>query len=183
MFPELDEIGKVRKKLGLTQSDLARIANVSQSTIAKIENGLMEPSYTITKKIFLALEKERAKKEKNKVANEISTKKIISVTPEDSVKKAVKLMNAYAISQLPVIEEGRVVGGISESNLISKFETLSRRDLKVEEVMGDPFPLIPEDTPVKILKALLEKFPAVLTVRKGEITGIVTKSDLLNLIR
>ena len=39
MLPSLDEIAKKRKMLGLTQKELARMAGVSQSSIAKIESG------------------------------------------------------------------------------------------------------------------------------------------------
>ena len=52
MFPKLNEISKKRKILGLTQSELAKLAGVSQSLIAKLESGKIEPSYTKVKTIF-----------------------------------------------------------------------------------------------------------------------------------
>ena len=52
---ELDEIKKIRKKIGLTQTGLANRAGVSQSLIAKIESGRIDPTYTKTQKIFAAL--------------------------------------------------------------------------------------------------------------------------------
>ena len=41
--------------MGLTQTDLAKKANVSQSLIAKIESGKIDPTFTKTKKIFETL--------------------------------------------------------------------------------------------------------------------------------
>ncbi|MFQ5647816.1 MAG: helix-turn-helix transcriptional regulator, partial [Candidatus Aenigmatarchaeota archaeon] len=41
---EITEIRKIRKKLGLTQSQLAQEARVSQSLIAKIEAGKLDPT-------------------------------------------------------------------------------------------------------------------------------------------
>ena len=52
---ELEEIKKIRKKLELTQTELADRAGVSQSLIAKIEAGRIDPTYSKTKKIFAAL--------------------------------------------------------------------------------------------------------------------------------
>ena len=47
MFPNISEIKKRRKKLEITQTQLAVHANVSQSMIAKIESNMIEPSYAI----------------------------------------------------------------------------------------------------------------------------------------
>ena len=52
MLPEIDEIQRKRKSLGLTQKELAALVNVSQSLIAKIETKKVNPSYRIVKKIF-----------------------------------------------------------------------------------------------------------------------------------
>jgi len=46
-----------RKELGLTQSKLAASAGVSQSIIAKIEAGSVDPSYSVVQRLFSALER------------------------------------------------------------------------------------------------------------------------------
>ena len=61
MLPSLDEIAKKRKMLGLTQKELARMAGVSQSSIAKIESGKIDPSYNKVKAIFDVLERMETK--------------------------------------------------------------------------------------------------------------------------
>ena len=58
MLPELDGIPRLRKGLGLTQTALAALAGVSQSTVVKIEKGQMSPSYDIVRRIMNALESE-----------------------------------------------------------------------------------------------------------------------------
>ena len=52
MLPTLEIIPDRRRKLGLTQSQLASLAGVSQSYIAKLEAGKIEPSYIKIKSIF-----------------------------------------------------------------------------------------------------------------------------------
>ena len=56
MSYELKDIKDIRKKFNLTQSDLAKKADVSQSLIAKIEAGRLDPTYSNAQKIFEALD-------------------------------------------------------------------------------------------------------------------------------
>ncbi|MBU4502216.1 MAG: helix-turn-helix domain-containing protein, partial [Nanoarchaeota archaeon] len=48
----LEEIKIRRNKIGLTQTQLARLAGVSQSLIAKIESKKIDPTFSKTKSIF-----------------------------------------------------------------------------------------------------------------------------------
>jgi predicted transcriptional regulator len=48
--------------------------------------------------------------------------------------------------------------------------------------METPLPTVDEGAPVSIIAALLQRYPAVLVVRGGEIAGIVAKSDLMKLL-
>jgi predicted transcriptional regulator len=52
----------------------------------------------------------------------------------------------------------------------------------VAEVMDEAFPMIAEDTPISIAIPLLQHFQAVLTTKKGRVTGIVTNADLVRMI-
>ena len=52
MLPKLEEIGRRRRLLALSQKQLANLSGVSQSMIAKIESGRISPSYLKTKAIF-----------------------------------------------------------------------------------------------------------------------------------
>ena len=50
-------VTKLRKQEGLSQQDLAVKANVSKSTIARIENGTMSPTLKMLGKIGMAVGK------------------------------------------------------------------------------------------------------------------------------
>ena len=86
----LKDIKQIRKKVGLTQGQLANLSGVSQSLIAKIEAGRIDPTYSNAKKIFTALN-ELSKKQDIK-AEKLMTSKIISVASNDSIKDAIKKM-------------------------------------------------------------------------------------------
>src|SRR5215467_13310875 len=109
MLPALDDIPKRRKALGLTQSRLAELAGVSQSIIAKIESGTVDPSYSIVKRLVEALEKQSVETSRPRVS-EIMSRPVISVSRTQLVRDAVDLMRKRGYSQVPVLEGTRSVG-------------------------------------------------------------------------
>ena len=76
MMPDLEEIPRLRKALGLTQTAIARLANVSQSTIVKIEKRQMNPSYDSVKRIMNALQAELKRQEKKALVDQIQSRKV-----------------------------------------------------------------------------------------------------------
>ena len=180
-MPALETIAARRRRLGLTQTQLAELAGVSQSYIAKLETKKIEPSYTRVKAIFEALQRLEHKREAR--ASEIMTSEVIGVQMSDPVQKAVGLMRAYGYSQLPVFDGGRAVGSVSEATIIDKIVSSEKgksvAERPVSEIMDDVFPQVGMDAPVSLIISLLRIYPAVLVSRRGETKGIVTKADLL----
>ncbi|MFH1065367.1 MAG: CBS domain-containing protein [Nanoarchaeota archaeon] len=178
---EISQLKQIRRLLNITQSDFARIAKVSQSMIAKIESGKIDPSYSNVKKISEAIE--RMKHEKEPLVKEIMVKKIVTADAKDLIKDRIKLFNKYGISQLPVLKSGKIAGIIYESTLLEKATEPGFAKLTAEEAMVETPPTVSEDTKVSAVSNLLKYFPVVLITKKGELTGIVTKADILkNLI-
>ncbi|TMI40875.1 CBS domain-containing protein [Candidatus Bathyarchaeota archaeon] len=182
MLPPLDEIPKKRKELGLTQSKLAQLAGVSQSIIAKIESGTVDPSYSIAKRLVEALEKQSIQTSRPRVS-EIMSKPVISVSKTQFVRDAVDLMRKRGYSQLPVFDGNRCVGSISEKTILDRaargepLESLLNN--RVRDIMDSPLPMVNDDTPLEMVLGLLQGNYGVL-VTKGESTiGILTKSDIL----
>lgn len=172
---EIDEIKHIRKKLGLTQNQLAQRAQVSQSLIAKVESGRLDPTYSNAKKIFDALQ-DLSKKQEAK-AEEIMKNKIISISPEDDIKTAIETMKKFNISQMPVIEGHKSIGLISESNILSAI--LEKKAKKVKEVMEDSLPVVSKNTSINVISDLLKFYPLILVSEDGNLKGVITKSDLL----
>ncbi len=175
----LSSIEKMRKKLGLTQKQLANISGVSQSLIAKIESGKIDPSYSNVVKIISALESEGSKTSRK--VNEIMTNRIISISPSDKVSGAMRLMEKEDISQLPVFSKDVCVGSISDSMFVEWFSKYGTRikKLKVSDVMGESFPTVPYNSDVDVVVHLLKFYRAVLVKKNGKIAGIVTKADMI----
>lgn len=181
MIYELKEIKRTRKKLALYQKELAERAGVSQSLIAKIEAGVIEPSYSNAKKIFEALEGLKIKVEAK--AQELMNKKIVFAKPSEKVKEIIKTMKQKGISQMPVLKEGKVCGLVSEKTILDKI-ALGKEvsEMKAEEVMDECPPIVSLETSQRVVLEILKENPIVLVAEKGEIKGIISKSDMLEKI-
>ena len=173
---ELDEIKKIRKKLGLTQTELANRSGVSQSLIAKIESGRLDPTYTKVKKIENALNDLTRSHEKE--ARDFMNKNVISINENEKISDIIKIMNKHKISQLPVINNGHVVGLVSESSILSK-NLNEIKKLRARDLMDNSPPLISVDTKIEVIRQLLMYYPIVLVKNKETISGLITKADLI----
>jgi predicted transcriptional regulator len=179
---EITEISRIRRKLGLTQKDLASQAGVSQSLIAKVEAGKLDPTFTKAKLIFEALDELREKEELK--ARDLMNKKICFVRKEDSLKTVIRLMRAKGISQIPVTGREKVVGLISESIILNEILENPGKvaSLKAEDVMEEAPPIISAKIRAGVVSQLLRDFPIVLVSEKGDVKGIISKADLLGRI-
>lgn len=177
MENNLEEIKIIRKKLGLTQIELARLSGVSQSLIAKIESKKIDPTFSKTKKIFETLN--RREHETNLKAKDVMNKKIISVKAKDSIKDVIKRMRAHEISQIPVIDKD-VKGVVSESSILDQLQQgKDIKGLSVEEIMNDTPPVISEETDISLVTNMLKYHSIILVSKYGKLTGVITKADIL----
>jgi len=167
---------RLRNKAGLTQRELAELAGVSQAHIAKIERGKVDPRLSTVNKILQVLTTGKGKR-----CGDIITKRVISTKPEDRILNVSRLMIKHGISQVPVIEDGKCIGTVTEESIIRNLGSTIAEE-RVRKVMQSPLPSVPEDTDISLIKPLLEHHPGLLVVKKGEIVGIITRSDLLKTV-
>ena len=117
-FPNLTDVQRRRKILGLTQSKLAKQVGISQSLLTKIERGLVVPNYRTATEIFNFLE--GAENTDQKLAKDVMHTHVITLKPADTVQKAVALVKKHYFSQFPVLEGHKLVGSIASVDLIGR---------------------------------------------------------------
>jgi len=120
----------------------------------------------------------------NETKNSGAPETLVFASPEDVVSSALQMMSDSGVTQIPVLDGNQSVGSLRESHVLAKL--LKDRDLlnaKVSEVMDKSFPVVEMDTSVADIKAKLQKSPAVLIEDFKRITGIITRSDVLELER
>jgi predicted transcriptional regulator len=185
LLPSIDEIKKRRIRLGLSQRKFASYLGVSQSTVTKIENRKLSPSYELVKKAFDILDSFGSPQ--IGLAGDIAAKKVISIQDNDLISKAVQILEQHGFKQLPVKnKENQWVGSVSERSISNRLLKVTNPKLllsrEVSEVMDEAFPLVAEDTPITVTIPLLQHFEAILVTRKGQVTGIVTNADLVKML-
>src|SRR5882672_3117988 len=99
----------------------------------------------------------------------------------DGVQPIIKLMKTHGISQLPVMEGGRMVGMISEVDLLNALlkdpDSVGR---PVGELVDQNYVLVPPDAPVSRLAAIFSEGKVALVEENGKIAAVVTKIDLID---
>lgn len=183
MLPELAELKILRKKLNISQQELARICGLNQSTISRIENQEIDPSYSTFKKLYICLKnEERRKKESSEEIEKFMTKNIISIESQTKLKKAIVLMNKYNVSQLPILEDNRNLGSITSRKAQKLImENSDLLNISISDVKELPFPEINKDWNLKDVSDLLVKYPAILVKEFDKYIGIITDADFLKL--
>jgi len=176
------KIRSARMMLGISQARLAKEANVSQSTIARLEKECrkLNPSYSMVYGIVNALNRINSGEQNiDRIeVKDLMHGRLIFVKPTDSIKKAITIMRENDYSQIPVMENGKVLGTVYQKDLIGFASSPKKANIKVKEVMGVPLPEIDENAKIGMIKSVLESWSAAIVKRKDKAVGIFTIYDL-----
>jgi predicted transcriptional regulator len=169
------ELRKKRLARKLTQAKLAADSGVSQSLVARIEAGSVDPRLSTLKKISECLG------ERQRTAGDVMSKPVIFALPTDNVAHAAAEMSRFSISQMPVMDKRRQVGSLVDSRIVRVLAShpSDAGSIPISEVMGEPFPEVAHDLPLDGVYEMLEKNAAVLVVDSGVVRGIVSRADVL----
>jgi quercetin 2,3-dioxygenase len=113
-------------------------------------------------------------------ASDIMTSPVVSVGPDASLRQVAALLSERRISGVPVLEDERLVGLVSQADLLRRRRSGAQagraRDIMTHEVMT-----VSADTPVAEVAALLEGYgiKRVPVLEEGRLVGIVSRSNLV----
>ncbi len=109
---------------------------------------------------------------------------VVVIGPNDSIATAIARLRLYDISQLPVVEDKRLVGIIDESDLLlalTKDKSNFRKD--VRSFMSNRLETVGPDTKLESVLPVFEKGYVVIVEEDGQFLGLITRMDLINHLR
>jgi CBS domain-containing protein len=117
-----------------------------------------------------------------KLVRDVMTSSVRSLSPSQSLADAATLMKNEDVGSLPVAEQGRLIGIVTDRDIVIRavVEQRDARVVKVEEVMSrDPITVTPEQDLEEALRLMgssqVRRLPVV---EKGRLIGIMAQADL-----
>lgn len=114
-----------------------------------------------------------------KVKNWMITE-VITASPKDTIEDAIQLMRRFSIRHLPVIENGKLVGLVTESNLRAYLSSEQLQTPLKEVMILNPITVDPETSIDEVARIIYKYKIGGLPVVSGEkLVGIITITDIL----
>lgn len=110
----------------------------------------------------------------------------VTVGPDDTLLTAYNRMRQADVSQLPVMDEGRLIGLIDESDLLEAVEdrrTDRRFDQPVSSAMTARLHTLQAHQPLDALLPVFDKDQVAIVLDGREFLGLITRIDLINYLR
>jgi cystathionine beta-synthase len=107
---------------------------------------------------------------------------VIVAKATDCVRDVIGRMKAHGISQLPIVENGKLVGALAEVDLLRYLVSGEYSlDSAVGPLVESEYATVTPDTKIELVQNLLSDARMAIVVDEGEtIVGIVTKIDLID---
>jgi len=112
-----------------------------------------------------------------KIASDIMSTELITISHSATVVQVARILARNKISGMPVVDEGKVVGVVSEADILT-----AAGDTTVDWVMSSDIVSVTPDTPVAEITAILKQRSikrVLVTDRAGDLVGIVSRADIV----
>jgi CBS domain-containing protein len=117
---------------------------------------------------------------------QIKGTQIFSVAPADSVLRAIEIMATRHVGALLVMQEGALLGIISERDYARKviLKNRSSHDTPVSDIMSSPaVSVTPDDTVHHCMQLMTDgRFRHLPVVRSGRVVGMLSIGDLVKAV-
>jgi cystathionine beta-synthase len=135
-----------------------------------IDNGLMETPH--------------AGDLRDLVARKHAERQAVTIRPNTSLEQAYKQMKLYDISQLPVVEDDRIVGILDEEDLLMQvFDHNGEFKGSITDVMTTDLRTVEATESLERVLLILSRGMVVPVLHQGRFQGLITKIDVLNHMR
>lgn len=109
---------------------------------------------------------------------------LVTIGPEASAAEAIGLLKTHDISQIPVVQDGKAIGCLTETVLLNVLhEGAGGTSRPVREWMGRPLPEVEIDADLdEAYRLLMGAGSGVLVTRQGRPVGLIARIDLVDFL-
>jgi len=115
---------------------------------------------------------------------ELMNKNVVTCHPSEKLNVIINKFELFNIAGMPVVDKGRLVGIICQSDILRGLKTGTMQDLAVRDVMvEDVITVPPTESAVNIAKIMIEKkVNRIPVIDNDKLVGIVTRGDIIKAV-
>ncbi len=106
---------------------------------------------------------------------------VIVAKTTDRVRDVIARMKAHGISQLPVMDDGKLVGAVAEVDMLRYLVSGEHSlDSAIGPLVESDYATVSPQTKIELVQGLLNEARMAIVIDGGDVTGVVTKIDLID---
>jgi cystathionine beta-synthase len=108
---------------------------------------------------------------------------LVTARPDARLREVIDQMKTLSISQLPVVDRGRMRGIVAEVDLLRALVSGGKTlESPIAEVVEDDYATVTPNTKIELLQGVLADAKVAIVEDRDEVVGIVTKIDLIDFL-
>ena len=108
---------------------------------------------------------------------------LVAAAPTDRVREIIERLKIHDISQMPVLSEGKLIGMITESTLLTHLAAPGHTvEDVIASIVNQQVATVAPDQSAASLMSLFGSGQAVIVVDGDRVLGILTKLDLIEFL-
>jgi len=111
-----------------------------------------------------------------------ATSKVETANSSDSILTVVNKLKSFGISQLPVVDDGKLRGLIHESDLLKALVSGKTQDSTIHEMVESDYATVTAETKVELVKNVMNDSKILLVMDGPNILGLISKIDLIDFL-
>ena len=115
---------------------------------------------------------------------ELMNKNVITCHPSETLNIILNKLELFKIAGMPVVDKGRLVGIISQSDILKGLKAGDISEQSVEDVMtAHVITVPPTESAIVVAKLMVEKhINRIPIVDNDKVVGIVTRGDIIKAV-